>query len=240
MPADLKKLTDNALKRLSEAAETTSIAINNLMMVESIADAMGNTELINNLKTMQNELHEKAFMTLEKIKIELSEATSKTASIINFASEEEALQYLSNLTGKRIKVAEDKASESETKEFIDQYIKTMLWSSTDESDERGGEPMDKNYNKEDIAKEFMESIKADCKKFINENYPYIQDDMTGAAHDFWLTRNGHGAGFWDGDWEFEIDVNGQKKNAGKHLTDISKAYGEVNPYVGDDGKIYGM
>jgi len=21
-----------------------------------------------------------------------------------------------------------------------------------------------------------------------------------AGHDFWLTRNGHGAGFWDGDW----------------------------------------
>lgn len=21
-----------------------------------------------------------------------------------------------------------------------------------------------------------------------------------AGHDLWLTRNGHGAGFWDGDW----------------------------------------
>jgi len=50
-----------------------------------------------------------------------------------------------------------------------------------------------------------------------------------AGHDFWLTRNGHGAGFWDGDWQ---------EPAGAELSKASKAFGEINLYVSDDGKLY--
>jgi len=56
--------------------------------------------------------------------------------------------------------------------------------------------------------------------------------MNRAGHDFWLTR--HGAGFWDGDWEFKIE----DKNVGKHLTEMSKPYGEISIYVGNNGKLY--
>jgi hypothetical protein len=48
------------------------------------------------------------------------------------------------------------------------------------------------------------------------------------GHDLWLTRNGHGAGFWDrglGD-------------VGDKLTAIAKRMGSKSLYVGDDGKIY--
>lgn len=152
---------------------------------------------------------------------------------LKFASEEEALQHLANITGNKIVIA------SVDDAFIDSYIETMLWSSNDDSDETGGEPMDKNYNPEDIHPDFMKEIKKDCKKFIEENYEYISDDINRAAHDFWLTRNGHGAGFWDGDWDFEIEVDGEKKNAGDYLTEQSKEYGEVTPYITDDGKIDG-
>jgi hypothetical protein len=48
-------------------------------------------------------------------------------------------------------------------------------------------------------------------------------------HDFWLTRNGHGAGFWDGDYEEEL---------GEKLTAICKKMGSIDLYVGDDNKIY--
>lgn len=41
------------------------------------------------------------------------------------------------------------------------------------------------------------------------------------GHDFWLTRNGHGAGFWD---------RGQGA-AGTALTALCKPYGEVNLFV---------
>ncbi len=50
-----------------------------------------------------------------------------------------------------------------------------------------------------------------------------------AGHDFWLTRNGHGAGFWDGDWS---------EPAGSKLDEIAKAFPQVDLYRGQDGRIY--
>lgn len=114
--------------------------------------------------------------------------------------------------------------------FTTQYIITALWSSTDESTPQGGEPMDKNYGSEDIDPETLALMQADCAKFQTENMDDILSDLGLAGHDFWLTRNGHGAGFWDGDWE---------KEAGERLTKASKKFGEFNLYVGDDGKIHG-
>ena len=48
------------------------------------------------------------------------------------------------------------------------------------------------------------------------------------AHDFILTRNGHGAGFWDRGYGAP----------GDRLTAAAKAYGSLNAYVGDDEKVY--
>ena len=47
--------------------------------------------------------------------------------------------------------------------------------------------------------------------------------------DFWLTRNGHGAGFWDGD---------RKAPHSDKLTELSKSFGQVDLFVGDDSRIY--
>lgn len=52
-----------------------------------------------------------------------------------------------------------------------------------------------------------------------------------AGHDFWLTRAGHGAGFWDGDLPTDL---------GERLTEASKEAGNVEPYVGDDKLVYLM
>ena len=154
-----------------------------------------------------------------------------------FASETEAMQHLADVTGKQIVIAaEEKASPSEVSEFTDAYIEAMLWSTTDDPNDIDKENLDDSYGKEDIAPEFMKAIKSDCEKFVKENYKFIKRDIGGAGHDFWLTRAGHGAGFWDGDWKEEIDG----KNAGDHLTEMSKAYKEVDPYAGDDKLIYGI
>ncbi len=120
------------------------------------------------------------------------------------------------------------------------YIECALWSSTDESDEQGGEPLDKNYSIADIAQETLEAMVADCAQFQGENAADIENgslrirhectDRGMAGHDFWLTRNGHGCGFWDGDWpEPQATI----------LTNAAHAFGEYNLYVGDDGLIYG-
>jgi hypothetical protein len=151
---------------------------------------------------------------------------------LKFASEEEAMQHLANVTGKKIIIA------STDQDFVKAYIKAMLWSTTDNSDDTGGDHLDTNYDESDISPEFMKQIKEDCKDFVDQNFDYISENVARAGHDFWLTRNHHGAGFWDGDWEEEIEVDGKTQSAGDHLTEMSHAYGGVDPYVGDDGKIY--
>lgn len=108
--------------------------------------------------------------------------------------------------------------------FIESYITCALWSSLDDN----GEPLDANYGFSDISKETREQMQLDCEKFYTENYDLIKDNIVQAGHDFWLTRNGHGAGFWDGDWP----------EHGDKLTDACKQYPEVDLYIGDDDLIY--
>lgn len=115
--------------------------------------------------------------------------------------------------------------------FLQAYLVAALWSSTDDD----GTPLDSEYSIDDIAPETLAAAEKDCVLFLERsahlrlgpNAPEGMDDAQ-AGHDFWLTRNGHGAGFWDGDWD-EI---------GDDLTAISKAFPQVDLYVGDDGKIY--
>lgn len=118
-----------------------------------------------------------------------------------------------------------------TDAFTDAYLECALWSSNDESNESGGDPLDDNYSPDDIAPDALASAIADCKAFQEAH----ADDLSGldseqAGHDFWLTRNGHGAGFWDrGLGEL-----------GERLSKASEAYGSVDLYVGDDGLIHGF
>lgn len=105
------------------------------------------------------------------------------------------------------------------------------------------DPMDANYSETDLAPETLEKIIADCAKFQSEYGDTIRaaiatgevacgpdfDEWGRAGHDFWLTRNNHGAGFWDGDWPEPFS---------DELTKAAKAFGECNLYVGDDGRIY--
>lgn len=123
--------------------------------------------------------------------------------------------------------------------FFDAYVEAALFSSTDNADDSGGDPLDKNYGASDIAPDTLSKMKHDCSKFLFE-YAALLDEVEPsykgcpkyayAGHDFWLTRCGHGCGFWDGDWP--------EPQAAK-LTDACKTFGNFDLYVGDDGLIYG-
>ena len=123
--------------------------------------------------------------------------------------------------------------------FFDAYVEAALWSSNDESTPSGGEPLDSNYAPADIDRDTFEKMRADCEKFESENADLLIEENTPtryglsaqAGHDFWLTRNGHGCGFWDGDWE---------EPAATKLTEAAKGFGTFDLYIGDDGKIYGQ
>jgi hypothetical protein len=115
--------------------------------------------------------------------------------------------------------------------ILHHYMVCALWSSNDESDESGGDPMDANYGLEDIAPESVAKMREDVTDFVKANEIDLMasgQSEEQIGHDFWLTRNGHGAGFWDrGLGEL-----------GDRLSQACKPYGEVNLYVGDDGKVY--
>ncbi len=114
--------------------------------------------------------------------------------------------------------------------FLRQYLETALWSSTEMNDE--GTPLDKNYSMQDFSDEALERANEDLEAFQLKAGVLLDGlDLTDVAHDFWLTRNGHGAGFWDGDYQEEI---------GEKLTKISKQFGECNIEIGDDKKLYFM
>jgi hypothetical protein len=122
--------------------------------------------------------------------------------------------------------------------FTTAYIECALWSSS-EYDEEGnnGTPLDDWATVDDLAPETLAEMEADCRAFqaecsellTAENCLTRGDWEERAGHDFWLTRCGHGAGFWDGDWS---------EPAGRKLTEAAKVYGNVDLYVGGDGRIY--
>ena len=126
------------------------------------------------------------------------------------------------------------------------YVQTALWSSTDDNDQ----PMDRDYDINDLATDTLATMETDLNNFFDllesttyNNEQSLLDVALGfadssvrdndpygtIAHDFWLTRNGHGAGFWDGDYGDDV---------GYKLTAIAETFPEVNLYIGDDGMIY--
>lgn len=117
--------------------------------------------------------------------------------------------------------------------FTQSYIETALWSSTDESDERGGEPLDRNYSTSDISCETLRKMVADAKQFQRKNKKFLDESGLSdskAGNDFWLSRNGAGAGFFD----HYPEVPHQDD-----LQEASRKAGSFDLYVGDDGEIYG-
>lgn len=113
--------------------------------------------------------------------------------------------------------------------FTEAYLTCALWSSMDESEPNGGYPLDTNYDIGDIHPESLAIMKEDCRIFY-EAYSHLlrenSDDLAG--HDFWPARNGHGAGFWDGNWP----------KHGDELTEASKRFGECDLCIGDDNMLH--
>lgn len=126
-------------------------------------------------------------------------------------------------------------------DFLRGYLGCALWTGTDESDEAGGDPLDQNYSIEDFAPETVAKAAAECEAFQKENaadleafyevWPISPDGDAKeafAGHNFWLTRNGHGTGFWDRD----------AGEVGDRLTEASRKAGGRDVYVGDDGQLW--
>lgn len=128
----------------------------------------------------------------------------------------------------------------ELDEFTTAYIEAALFSTNDESDESGGVPLAGAYDASNLAPEALAKMREDCRLFqlgaawqealsTPSCWRGFENAEQQAGYDFWLTRNGHGAGFWDGDW--------QEPHA-EALTSAAQGFGRCDLYIGDDGQIY--
>ncbi len=99
-----------------------------------------------------------------------------------------------------------------------------------------------HFDLSDIHPDSLVKAISDCARFQTEQGETLTkaidtgevkcgpdfDEMGRAGHDFWLSRNGHGAGFNDGDWP---------EPYGDQLQSAAKAFGEVNPWVDENDKV---
>jgi hypothetical protein len=117
-------------------------------------------------------------------------------------------------------------------DVVEGYLDCQLWAGLDlDRDDNGNHPpLDENYDREDISPDYVEKVREELLGVVTDHPLAVRmylsqrkiDPSEGSAstyfgHDFYLTREGHGAGFWDrglGD-------------LGEYLTKIAKAYGSA-------------
>lgn len=124
-------------------------------------------------------------------------------------------------------------------DFTRGYVTCVFWLGVEDPEDDSGNT-DADVTFDDLAPETLQSMIADCHRFqqdaaeaLSEAYGRGYSEER-AGHDFWLTRNGHGAGFWDRDVL-------QAAKIGERLTSLCgwrTTFGGVDLYLGDDGKIY--
>lgn len=120
---------------------------------------------------------------------------------------------------------------------------TILYTECDDN----GTPLNRNYSIADFDEKSLETLYREFQEFvrvvekqvtgkIGENwnsiddfYDLMQPSENQTEYDYILTRNRHGAGFWDGDWASEVS---------EILTDAARDQPDICVYVGDDKKIY--
>lgn len=118
--------------------------------------------------------------------------------------------------------------------IVDGYLDCQLWAGLDmdRDDDGTNPPLDENYGRDDIDPEYVDKVRAELTEVVTEHplavRMYLAAIQCGEyasggtrsehfGHDFYLTREGHGAGFWDrGLGEL-----------GDYLTGIAKAYGSA-------------
>lgn len=120
--------------------------------------------------------------------------------------------------------------ESNLQAFQAGYVEAMLWANTYNSD---GEPED-NARGMEVAEDALKQMHTEAAEFYEANLAPLTEAVNAGrpwdhlGHDLALTRNHHGAGFWDrGLGEL-----------GDHLTEMAHPMGEAHLYVGDDGLVH--
>lgn len=119
------------------------------------------------------------------------------------------------------------------KNMVRDYLECALWSSNNEEDEIDTDEMS-IYDADILT---VWGAITDCYRFsvyanywvkqVNPNNWCRPEAARNIGHDFWLTRNHHGAGFWDGDYDVIDDDGNVDKSLGEKLTARAEKFGEL-------------
>ena len=117
-------------------------------------------------------------------------------------------------------------------DFHRAFLAALLWSTTDGQ----GANLDDSHSIKDLHPHTANVLRKQCDAFWEEHSSLLNTAFDGevpynaaqAGHDFALSRNGHGAGFFDR-WLGEV---------GDQLQQAAMEAGECEAYVGDDKKLY--
>lgn len=137
-------------------------------------------------------------------------------------------------------------SDNDFTTITDHYLVAVLWTSQNDGDDvpEDEDELDGSQSIYDFSNEARISAEADLFKFLSESKDLIDQakkteygNHTGDAsgilgsigHDFWLTRNHEGAGFWDRDALREGGL-------GDKLTAAAQKFPEQNAWAAD-GKV---
>ena len=120
----------------------------------------------------------------------------------------------------------DKKMKINPESFLGGYLECALW--TSEHDEATIFDFDPESSAE--AQDICSQFEAEQAEALERYYDKTGRTESSAGHDLWLTRNGHGAGFWDriSDDDFP------------ELCEAAKALGECYVFAHDAGSLYGI
>jgi hypothetical protein len=112
---------------------------------------------------------------------------------------------------------------------LDAYLDAAIWADLRDAD---GNPLDDLYDHTDLHPDAIATATLDVIDFLTTAHQEGLLDQLEAAevttdqigHDFWLTRNRHGVGFWDRGL-------GQ---LGTDLTNLAQPYGEQYLFILED------
>lgn len=116
------------------------------------------------------------------------------------------------------------------------YRDAALWSSSNDryEDDPDNEAEMLDGTDYELSKEAEHHFRTECAAFISDNAELLAAaadkgmDGENVGHNFWLSRNGHGAGFWDSGLG----------ELGDQLHEAAKKFGDDDLYVGDDDQIH--
>jgi hypothetical protein len=112
--------------------------------------------------------------------------------------------------------------------IFNSYCECALWSSYDSLDDSSDSIV--HLDGYEISESTLEAMLADVRDFVSQAGSLLDNlDPEQIGQDFWLTRNHHGAGFWD---------RGLGET-GDRLTDLAHSHGSYDLYIGDDSKVHG-